>query len=236
MKLTLASLILLTSSGVVVASPQTSPSPGESSTIGFCEIVKNPKLYFDKPIRVTANLELATEASYLRDENCVVSRDDQIGVRYTSDNDGQRDLINRAIRKIRSIEYGSRAKVTVVGRLRNSASRSFAWYRYRFDISTIDSVSPVVTSYDGSLHAGLTYSGAVRRNSLRGLLLVIPVRLQPGVATRVEWVNLKNFSALTSGDPTLESQIVFTVVSDETTQLTERRWNRTIECRVVSVD
>ena len=234
MKLIIISL-LLGSSAVTLA--QDSPQPhDEVPVIAFCELVKNPKLYFDKSIRVTANLELATEGSYLRDENCVVSRDDQIGVRYTSDNDERRELINREIRKIRSIEYGSRAKVTVVGTLRNQASRSFAWYGFRFDVSRIETVSPVVLPYVGILRDGLTYSGTVRPDSLRGLVLVTPVRMKPGIATRVEWVNLEAFPALKAGDPTLESQIIFTVVSDQTTQMTEHRWNRTLELRIVSID
>ena len=205
-------------------------------TIAFCELVKDPKPYFDKSIRVRANLELATEASYLKDENCVVSRDDQIGVRYMSDTDGQRDLLNKEIRKIRSREYGSKATVTVVGILRNQSSRSFAWYGYRFEVSRIERVLPVVSRYEGNLREGLTYSGTVRPDSLRGLVLVIPVRVQPGVTTRVEWVNLKDFPSLTFEPPNQEQQIVFTVVADETKQMTERRWARTVELRVVSAN
>jgi len=235
MKLIIIISLLLGSSAVTLA--QDSPRPSdEIPTVAFCELVKDPKPYFDKSIRVTANLELATEASYLRDENCVVSRDDQIGVRYTSETDERRELINREIRKIRSTEYGSRARVTVVGTLQDQALRSFAWYRYRFDVSRIETVSPVVLPYVGILRDGVTYSGAVRPDSLRGLVLVTPVRMKPGIATRVEWVNLKNFPALTSGDRTIESQIIFTVVSDQTTQMTEHRWNRTLELRVVSVN
>lgn len=235
MKLIIISLLLFGSSAVTFAQESTRRN-GEIPTIDFCELVKNAGRYFDKPIRVTANLELATEASYLRNEDCALSRDDQIGVRYTSDHAGQRDLINREIRKIRSIEYGSRAKVTVVGILRNASLRSFAWYRYRFDISRIESVSPVVSPYDGNLREGLSYEGAVRPDRLRGLSLVIPVLKQPAVASRVEWVNLKDFPALTSGDPNTERRIVFTVVSDQTAQMTERRWNRTVELRIVGVN
>src|SRR5688572_6255640 len=74
MKLIIISL-LLGSSAVTLA--QDSPRPSDKiPAVAFCELVKNPKPYFDKSIRVTANLELATEASYLRDESCVVSRDD----------------------------------------------------------------------------------------------------------------------------------------------------------------
>lgn len=234
MNLIIVSLILLGSNAVMLE--QASRRQDEIQTIAFCEMVKNPKLYFDKSIRVMANLELSTEGSYLRDEHCVVSRDEQIGVRYMSDTDGQRDLINKEIRKIRSSEYGSKGKVTVVGILRNQSSRSFAWYGYRFEVSRIENVSPVVSPYEGILREGSTYSGAVRPDSLRGLILVIPVRVQPGVATRVEWVNLKEFPLLTSGASNREQQIVFGVVSDETTQMTERRWNRTVELRVVSAN
>lgn len=49
-----------------------SPSPAFSAayphvpTISFCEMVRSPQLYFDRPVRCTAVFSQAEEAQYLR--------------------------------------------------------------------------------------------------------------------------------------------------------------------------
>ncbi len=209
----------------------------EVPAIAFCEIVKNPQLYFDRSVRLTATLKLATEAAYLNDDECPLSHDDQIGVRYVSNDEKQRDLLNRDVRKIRSIEYGSRAKVTIIGILRNSSLRSFAWYRYRFDISRFEDISQVIVPYEGTLQSGLTYRAVVRGDSSMGLSLKIPLRMQAHYAVHIEWTNLNEFPALERlRNSSREQQIVFSVISDQIKQMTERRWNRMLECKIISID
>jgi hypothetical protein len=208
----------------------------ETPTVAFCEMVKNPRLYFDKRVRVTATLQLATEASYLQDDKCVLSHDDQIGVRYVSENDKERDLLNSAIRKVRTVEYGGRAKVTVVGVLRNSSLRSFAWYRYRFDVSRLEGMTPLIVPYEGTLQAGTTYRADVRGDKDFGLSLVSPLHMVLHVGVRIEWTNLGEFPALAELQSDSPAQsIVFTVVADETKRMTERRWSRTVECKILSL-
>jgi hypothetical protein len=208
----------------------------EIPTIAFCEMVKNPRRYFDKTVRLTAVLEQATEAQYLRDEGCVLSRDEQIGARHLYTTDELRDLYNSSVNKIRTIEYGSRAKVTVIGVLRNSSRRDFAWYRYRFDIIRFEDISHLVVPYQGSLEAGKTYLAAVRGEHTDGLSLVIPLRIAEHHAVRIEWTNLSAFPALKQlGDSSTEQMIVFSVISDQIKQMTERRWNRTIRCKIISI-
>ncbi|HEY0324121.1 MAG TPA: hypothetical protein VGC66_24460 [Pyrinomonadaceae bacterium] len=215
----------------------TSNATEEVSTIAFCEMVKNPRLYFDKPVRLTATLQLATEASYLSDEKCPLSHDDQIGVRYASSDETQRNLLNSEVNKIRSIEYGSRAKVTVVGILRNSSLRSFAWYRYRFDLTRFEDISQVIVPYEGTLQGGITYRAVVRGDGSSGLSLIIPLRTQEHIAVRIEWTNLSEFPVLERlRNASSEQQIVFTVIADQTRQMTERRWNRTLECKIISIN
>lgn len=216
-------------SGTISAATQVTPN------IAFCEIVKNPRLYFDKVVRVIATLHLATEASYLSDDKCVLSHDDQIGVRYVSSDEKQRDLLNNKIRKVRDIEYGGRARVTVVGILRNSSRRSFAWYRYRFDVHNVEDLAPVIIPYEGRLQGGTTYSAAVRGDNDSGLSLVIPLRMVLHVGARIEWTNLKEFPSLAELGVSSQQRIVFTVISDQTKQMTELRWNRTVECKILGV-
>jgi hypothetical protein len=235
-QLSLANTRITPGSRGAVQAGVTSSATDEVPVIAFCEMVKNPQLYFDKTVRLTATLQLATEASYLRDDRCVLSHDDQIGVRYVSNDEKQRGLINRDINKIRSIEYGSRAKVTVVGMLRNSSLRGFAWYRYRFDIISIEDISHVTVPYEGTLQGGITYQAVVRGDSDSGLSLLIPLRTREHVAVRIEWTNLNEFPALERlRNISREQQIVFSVISDQTRQMTERRWNRTLECKIISI-
>jgi hypothetical protein len=47
-----------------------SPATDEPADVAFCEMVKNPQLYFDRPVRVTAIVELATEGQCLSDDAC----------------------------------------------------------------------------------------------------------------------------------------------------------------------
>ena len=208
----------------------------EIPTLDFCEMVKNPKLYFDKTVRLKATLELATEAAYLRNERCVLSHDEQIGVRYAAANEAERDALTKVVREMRSSEYGSKAKVTVIGILRNSSLRSFAWYQYRFDIIRFEDISHVVVPYEGELQGGKTYRARVRGDSLADLSLVIPLRMPEHYAVMIEWINLSEFPMLKDlRNSSREQQIVFSVLSDERKQMTERRWNRTLQCKIISV-
>lgn len=217
-------------------SVETSSIAEEIPTVDFCEMVKNPKLYFDKTVRLKATLEQATEAQYLRDERCVLSHDEQIGVGYAAVSEAERDARTKVIREIRSSEYGSRAKVTVIGILRNSSRRSFAWYQYRFDLIRFEDISHVIVPYEGELQGGKTYRARVRGDNRADLSLVIPLRMPEHYAVLIEWTNLSEFPALEDlRKSSREQQIVFSVLSDQMKQMTERRWNRTIQCKIISV-
>jgi hypothetical protein len=209
----------------------------EVLTVDFCELVKHPRRYFDKPIRITATLQLGIEGSYFGDDACPLSHDDQIGVRYKSPDEQSQELLNSEIRRIQSIEYGGRARVTVAGILRNSSLRSFAWYRYRFDVSRVENISHVVVPYEGALQAGTTYRALVRRDANFGLTLVTRLRTQAHVAVNIDWTNLDEFPALVGlEDNSIELQIVFSVISDQHKQMTQSRWNRSLECKILRVE
>jgi hypothetical protein len=212
-------------------------SKDETPTVAFCEMVKNPQLYFDKSIRIAATLEQAEEGQYLSDDRCVVSHDEQIGVGYAETDEKQRELRNRDITKIHAIEYGNRAMVIAVGILRNVSRRDFAWYHYRFDIVRFEVISHLTVPYDGTLQGGITYRAAVRGDKRFGLSLVIPLRMPEHYAARIEWTNLSEFPALKRlRNSAREQQIVFSVLSEEVRHMTERRWNRTVQCKIISVE
>lgn len=206
-------------------------------TVGFCEIVKNAKLYFDKKVRVRAKYQMATEGRYLSDDHCQLSHDEQIGVGHAPPDQSHGEILNAEVRRIGSVEYGGRAMVTVVGVLRNSSLRAFAWYQYRFDIISVENISPVTVPYEGELAASVTYSATVRRDLTGGLSLIPNPRILEHHALRIEWTNLGAFPKLRNRpDEASEQQIVFTVLSDEIRQMTQLRWNRTLRCKIIRLD
>jgi hypothetical protein len=206
----------------------------EIPTVAFCEMVKNPKSYFDKTIRLIAIFTQATEAQYLSDEkNCPLSHDDQIGVSYSSKDENQVADNNTNIRKIGSAEFGSRVFVTVVGSLKNQSRRDFAWYRYRFDIANFEEISHIINEYKGELEATKTYQAEVRSDKNLGLTFIIPFRPPFHQAYRIEWINLKEFSALKNFQT---KEIVFSVLLKDTKQITESRWNTTLKCKIIRIE
>ncbi|MBV9209688.1 MAG: hypothetical protein JOZ52_03610 [Acidobacteria bacterium] len=149
----------------------------------------------------------------------------------------QREARLRDVLKMQNIEYGGRARVTVVGVLRNKSRRDFMWYHYRFDILGFEEIAHVVVPYEGALQAGTTYRASVRGDRRRGLSLVPQVRMQEHYALLVEWTNLKEFPALKRlRDGSGQQQIVFSVISDEIKQIDVMRWNRTIQCKIIRVE
>jgi hypothetical protein len=206
-------------------------------TVAFCELVKNPRRYFDKTVRITATYQMATEAQYLSDAGCVLSHDEQIGVGHSEIDEKQGEIRRSDERKISTNEYGGRAKVTITGILRNKSRRDFAWYHYRFDIISFENISHIVVPYEGTLQAGITYQAAVRGDGRKGLSLVIPLRMPEHYAVLIEWTNLNEFPALKQpGDGSGEKRIVFSVISDQIMQMTVNRWNRTVQCKIISVE
>ena len=208
----------------------------EIPTVAFCDTVKNPQLYFDKTIRLTATLTQAEEGQYLSHDDCPLSHDEQIGVGYADYGKGSAERIRKTLDEFHSGEYGGRANVTVEGILRNESRRDFVWYHYRFDIIRFESVSHVVVPYEGELQAGMTYLARVRRDRGSGLALALPLRIPMHYVVRIEWTNLNAFPELKSrSKKQVERQIVFSVISDQTRQMTANRWNRTIQCKVIRV-
>lgn len=210
----------------------------EIPTIGFCEMVKSPELYFDKIVRLRATYQMATEGQYLTDERCPLSHDHQIGVGHQAVLDEkQRDILNTELRKISLHEYGGRAMVTVVGTLRNASRHDFVWYQYRFDIIRVEKISPVIVPYQGVLQAGMTYRGMVRGDQTFGLSVNPMPRMNEHYAQRLEWINLSEFPELNQLRLSAsEQRIVFTVLSDEIKQMTESRWNRTLRCKILRIE
>ena len=206
----------------------------EISNVAFCEMVKNPQAYFEKTIRLTAVYMQADEGRYLNDDdNCPLSHDDQIGAEYFKTDDSEVVKLNENIKKVSSVEYGHRAKVTVIGKLRDISLHAFAWYRYRFDIIRFEAVSQVIEEYEGRLDGTKTYRAEVRKDKFFGINFVPPYPFREHYATRIEWTNLKKFPELKKFKT---RKIVFTVLSNEIKQMTVNRWNNTIRCKIIRLE
>lgn len=206
-------------------------------TVAFCEMVKNPKTYFDKPIKITAEYLQATEGAYLADSECPLSHDDQIGANLeyadTEEWKTERDKIN----KISTPEYGSKARIIVVGILKNESRRDFAWYKYRFDIIRVEEVSHIVEDFQDTLEAGKTYRAMVKFDKNFGIAPVKTLQIPIHYAVRIEWTNLKEFPELKKLQKTdAQKQIVFSVVSKDSKQMTVDRWNMTLRCKIIRVE
>ncbi|HEX5704486.1 MAG TPA: hypothetical protein VFX97_14900 [Pyrinomonadaceae bacterium] len=228
------------------AQPQPQPTPKQSSatgevpTVDFCEMVTHPELYFDRTIRITAAYQLGVEGSNLNNVLCVRSHDDSIGVGFEPRDETHTKLINTEVRKIRSGKFGPQPRVTVVGRLRNQSRRSFAWYRYRFDIIRFedirDDVTERIVSYSDSLQKGITYRGRVKSDETSGLALMSPVRIPPHHAVSLEWINLTEFPLLQRLSAQSEKQIIFRVMEDKLNPVEPNRWNRTFRLKILLIE
>jgi hypothetical protein len=215
----------------------------EIPTVAFCEMIRHPQFYFDKTLRLAATYRVGFETAYLKDEQCVASYRIKIGVGFVQSDDRQRDVIRRDVDKIMSGAYGNgRARVTVVGMLRNSPDKWFGGYRYRFDIMRFEDisredVSQMIMAYEGTLQAGTIYRATVRGDRRFGLSLVPILRVPIHHAVLIEWTNLEEFRALKKlRHSSSERRIVFHVISDEIQHMNERRWNRTLRCEVILVE
>jgi hypothetical protein len=200
-------------------------------------MVKHPQLYFDKTVRLVARYQMATEGQYLNDDKCPLNHDHQIGAGHEVPGGKRPDTFNTEIQKVGSNEYGGRAIVTVVGRLRNASRRDFVWYQYRFDIATVENISPVIVPYAGELQAGITYQADARSETKHSVSLIPQLKLPEHYATRIEWLNLRSFPELRRRDyDDHPRRIVFSVLSDDIRQVTSLRWNRTLRCMIIRVE
>lgn len=207
------------------------PSPETVREVDFCEIVRQPRRFFNQRVRITATYAQGFEFSYLVDDRCASSL--EIAIRFAVEQD---ESSKTNIARLFEREYGGRAKLTLVGALRGPRN-NYGYFNYIFEIARLESVAHVIDPYQGDLQPGKTYRAVVRGDKEAGLLLGPPVRTQPQYAVRIEWINLVEFPLLarlheTSGERT----IVFSVLSDVIKQIEVQRWNRKFECKIIRIE
>ena len=209
-------------------------------TLDFCELVKHPRQFFDRPIiRITATFEFGDEGARIFDVRCLRSHRDQIGVDSISP-DKQATSLPDDLSTLHSGRFGEQPRVTMTGILRHLSRRDFQGYRYRFDIISLEKMvrapAEEINSYSGALQAGLTYRGTVRPDRDFGLSFESTLRLAAHQAVRLEWTNREQFPRLQRMRRTDRRQIVFRVVSDQVRQMSLERWNRTLKLEIRLVE
>jgi len=211
----------------------------EIPTVNFCEMVRRPSAYFDRPIRIAATMELGDEGSTLNDVKCPRSHNDQIGVGFVELPQQDKSL-SKDFGRIRNGDWDTQPRVVAIGILRNKSRRDFEWYQYRFELIRLESIqrddAEEINTFGGTLRSGMTYRGMVRTDKDSGLSFELPLRILPHHAMRVEWTNLDQFPVLKSLRGRQQQQIVFRVASDEVRQVSELRWDRTVRLEILLIE
>ncbi len=234
-----AVIMLLGINSSLLAQAKPLPTPGQSSTpesvreVDFCEIVRQPRRFFNQTVRIRTEWQQGDEFSYLHDDRCPSKSRYEIAVGFAVQKD---EVTKTNLEKLLEREYGGRAIITVVGTLRNPG-KYYGYFRYRFEILRLEDVAHLVTPYQGTLDGGKTYRAAVRGDKESGLLLVPPLRLEFHYAVRIEWMNLSEFPELERlHETSSERTIVFSVISDQRKQIDVQRWTRALECKIIRIE
>ena len=232
--------LVLAATSLIAFSPAVAAQSNNSDaqnipTIDFCEIVKGPHRYYDRTVRIEALWESGHEFSYLSDVRCPPRFRHEIAVGLPTTGP-LGDEIRAQVHKIQSREYAGRALIRAVGILQKPG-RYYGYYRYQFQILRIEEIKHVIHNYSGQLEAGKTYRAVVRGDKNVELKLIPPLHLIFHQSVGIDWTNLSEFPALEKlRENSGERQIIFSVLSDERRQMTESRWSRMLECKIIRIE
>jgi hypothetical protein len=157
--LTLCSLISSSELGLSLSSPERliggtvglNASPSEIVTVGFCELVRRPKLYNNKVIRIQATAVVDHfENSFLFNSSCEKKRN---YTHFRVENDVAMQSLDDVLGPFVKGKI-SRAEVTVVGRFFASKGRGYGHlnaYRFEILITKVEKANPADVSKNKSL-------------------------------------------------------------------------------------
>ncbi|HEX5704487.1 MAG TPA: hypothetical protein VFX97_14905 [Pyrinomonadaceae bacterium] len=197
--------------------------------VDFCDIVGQPQQFFGRAVRIKATWQQGHEFSYLNGIGCRTKFRHEIATGWLNSQDPN-------LSKMLLREYGGRAIVTAVGTLRDPG-KYFGYFRYLFEVRRLEDVQHVIEPYEGTVEAGRTYRAVVRGDKEIELRLVPPLHIEFHYSAGIDWLNLSDFPELeklheTSGERT----IVFSVMSDVRRQMTERRWSRMLQIKIIRIE
>jgi hypothetical protein len=202
--------------------------------ISYCELLYDRDRYLGQKVSIYADLELNSAQPNLYDSNCdsPAMRDRQtqerIGVSYADPALGQANT-----ERIRTDRFGGRARVSVVGILRDESARALDTYNFRFEISEFKSVDPIILPYKGELEPGWMYTDGSDHVPAQGLRFSSPLTAPLHHAVRVEWTNVDAFPLLRQSG---RRYITFRVLSKTIQAMGNDRWNDEYTCELLTVE
>jgi hypothetical protein len=212
----------------------------EIPTISFCVLMSDREYLAGRRVIIDADIELGDgSAPYLHELECdrpemgKARTNERIGIGFDKKVTGGRDIMSEALRKIDLAVYGRRARIRVQGVLRDERTRALDSYDHRFFIERFISADKIVPWFDGELKAGWAYMAGLDYKKEKGLQLGVSLKMPLHHATRVEWTNEDKFPLLRKSGVRF---VTFRVVSRETQQVSENRWNDIYICEILEVN
>lgn len=211
----------------------------EIPSLSFCTLLADREYLIGKRVQIYADMELGIEeGSYLHELECnrlEVGRgrtSERVGFGYDEKKLGKGPVIREILQQKGFETYVTQVRVLVQGILREETQRTKHNYPYRFIIERFLSVDNIVVAYGGELKQGWIYSDAI--DHVKGSELKLSAPLQPMIhhAQRIEWTNEDKFPALSRSG---RKYITFRVVSRETQQMTQYRWNDVYTCELIKI-
>lgn len=204
-------------------------------SISYCVLLHDRERYLGQKVSIYADLELNAAEPNLSDPNCdepamgPARTEERLGVSYAD------PAIERGqAAQLRTSRFGGRARISVVGILRDDSQRAKDTYDYRFEILEVKNAVPIILPFEGELKAGWMYSDNFRYVKEQGLPAAYSARMKPlpHHAHRIEFTNEAKFPALRSSGV---RDIVFRVLSKTTQPMGPNRWNDEYVCEIIEL-
>lgn len=202
----------------------------------ICDLVTARDFYFDSPVSVEADLEYNERDLYLYDPVCseksAAPQSERLAISYRPAVETDTQNWRFQMDPVRTDRFGGRARVSVIGMLRDDSKEPMRKYDYRLEITEFKSVERIVLPYRGELEPGWFYCDRIAHVSGKTLQLSVRPKLGRGRTAQIEWANEREYLA---GESAGAQQIVFRVVSKTTERTGGNRWRDNYVCEVVEL-
>jgi hypothetical protein len=211
--------------------------------ISYCELLKHRERYLGKTVEVYANLEyhanvlanlqVTNEREWLNDPECDIPAmgsfrtAESIGVGYLGDS-ATIEGLRGTTRRVRSMDYGGRGRLLLVGKLAETGEQVPGKLALRFDVTQVKKLERVILPFEGAIKLGWFYSDTFQGG--KDIVLSVPLKMPRHHAATIEWENAATFPVLQKRG--LRS-IVFRAMSDTIKMVEKGRWNTVYHCEIV---
>jgi len=210
----------------------------EPQSITFCTLMADREYLNGKRVRIWADMELGIkQVPYLYDPECdrpevgKARTKEHIGFGYDEKKLGKGVTVRDVLKK-KGFEAYPRVRVFIEGVLRAEPEGENHDYPYRFMIERFLTVDKIVVPYVGELKEGWTYSDTIDHVKGKPFKLSSPLKPMIHHAQLIEWTNEDKFPALKRSG---RKYFTFRVISKETRQMEQYRWNDVYTCELIKV-